>query len=106
MVSPLTKVRDDLAPMYTHRHLQTLQEYLDKTNQAKMALLANCGTIISLHDFYSNVQNNNLFDLRHDCEDALNRFKLRLEDLLSDVELQVTRATSLAREVSETQIRV
>ncbi|KAG4442602.1 hypothetical protein IFR05_001932 [Cadophora sp. M221] len=92
--------------IYTHRHVEILQGYLDKIHYAKIALEANRETITSLRDFYSNLKNNEHFDLRHECEVALGGFESRLNDFLCDLEVQVTRANNVIRTALEKQIMI
>jgi hypothetical protein len=86
---------------YTPEDLQTLQNYEEKTNEAIMILEANADVLTSLRTFYERMMENKEFQFKqHSCDD-IRAFAARVEDMVYDSRMQISRAKLLVRITSD-----
>ena len=95
-------------PGYAHReykpyHIQDLQYWQDKVNEAIMVLEANMGVISALRKFYTHLQDDKDFptDLKRDCADNLAIFISQLDEISGDFNMQVSRGKLLGRIIGD-----
>jgi hypothetical protein len=95
-------------PGYAHReykpfHIQDLQYWQDKTNEAVMVLESNIEVISSLRKFYANLMDQKDFPdlLKTTCRDDLATFASHLDEVTSDFKMQSSRAKLLANIISD-----
>jgi Mg2+ and Co2+ transporter CorA len=86
---------------YTPEDLQTLQNYEEKTNEATMILEANANVLTSLRLFYERLVDRKDFPLRGDCRDEVLAFATRVDDMVYDSRMQVSRAKLLVRIIAD-----
>lgn len=89
-------------PGYAHRqykpyHIQDLQYWQDKTNEAIMVLEANVKVIKAIEQFYTNLQGHKDFPdvLKRDCADDIASFDTNLSEIIDDFSMQIARAKLL-----------
>ncbi|KAF2230825.1 hypothetical protein EV356DRAFT_508130 [Viridothelium virens] len=90
-------------PGYAHReykpyHIQDLQYWQDKTNEAVMVLEANVGVISALRKFYANLREHKDFpaELKNRVTDDIISFAAHLDEIIDDFNMQISRAKLLA----------
>ncbi|KAF1942092.1 hypothetical protein EJ02DRAFT_184411 [Clathrospora elynae] len=95
-------------PGYAHKeykpyHIQDLQHWQDKANEAIMVLEANAKILKSLRKFYVDLIARKDFPrtLRSACEDDLDVFFTQLDEITSDFDMQIGRAKLLANIISD-----
>ncbi|KAK2765344.1 hypothetical protein FQN54_008190 [Arachnomyces sp. PD_36] len=83
---------------YKPYHIQELQSWLDKVNEAVMAMESNVDVISALRKFYANLLARKDFPalLKKENEDDLIAFDGQLDDIINDFKMQLSRARLLA----------
>ncbi|ORY57866.1 uncharacterized protein BCR38DRAFT_448876 [Pseudomassariella vexata] len=82
---------------YEPTDVQALQILEDKTNEIIMVLQANIDIISALSRFYQRLVTNAQFPLSHSCEEDLSGFVAQLDDMISDLKIQINRASTLVK---------
>ncbi|PGH11425.1 hypothetical protein AJ80_07103 [Polytolypa hystricis UAMH7299] len=82
---------------YKAYHIQDLQYWLDKINEAVMAMDSNTEVISALQKFYASLTARKDFpeSLKGENEDDLTAFDTQLGDLINDFKIQISRARLL-----------
>jgi hypothetical protein len=95
-------------PGYAHReykpfHIQDLQYWQDKTNEAVMVLESNIELMSTLRKFYTNLQEHKDYPnaLKTSCKDDVATFVAHLDELINDFRMQGSRARLLANIISD-----
>ena len=94
-------------PGYAHReykpyHIQDLQYWQDKTDEAIMVLEANAGVVNAIRRFYLNLKGHRDFPdtLKKACTDDIMTFVLHLDEIIDNCNMQISRAKLLANMIS------
>jgi hypothetical protein len=82
---------------YTPDHLQTVQDYEERTNIAIMILEANVDVMTSLRNFYERLMRNRDFPLTDACGEDIVAFTVRLDEMIYDSKMHIRRAKLLTR---------
>ena len=82
---------------YKPHHIQELQYWLDRTNEAVMVLEANVDVISALQRFYFRLKESKDFPdiLKQNNADDITSFNSQLDELISDFRMQIYRAKLL-----------
>ncbi|KAF2864733.1 hypothetical protein BDV95DRAFT_290014 [Massariosphaeria phaeospora] len=95
-------------PGHAHReyrpyHIQDLQIWQDKTNEAIMVLESNVEVLGALRRFYNSLLQHADFPeaLKANCKDDLATFTVQLDEIISDFQMQASRAKLLANIISD-----
>ena len=98
LISLLTRIKE-----YKPYHIQDLQHWQDKANEAVMVLEANTDVLKSIHKFYLVLVDRKDFPdtLRSACEDDLRTFISQLDEIINDFHMQVARAKLLVTIISD-----
>ncbi|KAF2477653.1 uncharacterized protein BDR25DRAFT_249788 [Lindgomyces ingoldianus] len=95
-------------PGYAHKeyrpyHIQDLQYWQDKTNEAVMVIEANVEVIKALRRFYINLKVHKDFPttLKNACSDDLSTFVAHLDEIIDDFGMQISRTKLLAKIISD-----
>ena len=90
-------------PGYAHKdykpyHIQDLQYWLDKTNEAMMVLEANVDVISALQRFYFSLRESKDYPdiLKQNSADDITSFNAQLDEIINDFRMQISRAKLLA----------
>ncbi|ERF69788.1 hypothetical protein EPUS_07044 [Endocarpon pusillum Z07020] len=86
---------------YTPEDLQTLHHYEEKTHEAIMILEANAGILTSLRSFYTRLVDRRDFSLQGNCQEDVLTFAARVDDMVHDSKMQLSRARLLSRIVAD-----
>lgn len=82
---------------YTSADLRTVQNYEDNTNEAIMVLEANADVLTSVRQFYERLVENKDFPLKGTSSGDVATFTTRLNDMIYDLRMQISRAKLLVR---------
>jgi hypothetical protein len=95
-------------PGYAHKHyrpyhIQDIQYWHDKTNEAIMVMEGNVEVMTSLRKYYQGLKDNKGFpdELRAGGADDIAGFASRVDDIISDFSMQISRARLLSRIISD-----
>ncbi|KAH7128546.1 hypothetical protein B0J11DRAFT_578738 [Dendryphion nanum] len=95
-------------PGYAHRqykpfHIQDMQYWQDKTNEAVMVLESNIEVIGALQRFYANLRESDGFPdaLKSGCKDDIATFTAHLNEITNDFAMQASRAKLLANIIND-----
>jgi hypothetical protein len=95
-------------PGYAHQeykpyHIQDLQHWQDKANEAVMVLEANAEILVSIRKFYAELVVRKDFPgaLKTDCEDDLDSFFAQIDEIINDFRMQIARAKLLVNIISD-----
>lgn len=88
---------------YKPYHIQDLQHWQDKANEAVMVLEANIEILKTLRSFYSDLINRKDFPkrLKDACEDEVHYFLSQLDEIINDFHMQISRARTLVRIIND-----
>ncbi len=88
---------------YKPRHIQDLQLWQDKTNEAIMVLEANVDIMCSILRFYKLLAGNQNFpyELTNACGADIQEFTAKVEDMNSNLKMQISRAKLLVKITSD-----
>lgn len=86
---------------YTPQNIQDLQTWEEAEAEAIAAIQGNMDIISALLGFYRRLERNKNFPLGQKCADDLDDFESRLGSITMDLQLQLHRATSLAKKTSD-----
>ncbi|KAF2823722.1 hypothetical protein CC86DRAFT_59106 [Ophiobolus disseminans] len=88
---------------YKPYHIQDLQHWQDKANEAVMVLEANTDVLKSIHKFYLALIDRKDFPdtLKLACEEDLRTFISQLDEIINDFHMQVARAKLLVTIISD-----
>ncbi|KAL9080572.1 MAG: hypothetical protein Q9157_000714 [Trypethelium eluteriae] len=91
-------LEDIIDEEYKPYHIQDLQYWQDKTNEAVMVLEANVGVISALRKFYANLREHKDFpaELKNRVTDDIISFAAHLDEITDDFNMQISRAKLLA----------
>lgn len=83
---------------YKPYHIQDLQYWLDKVNEAIMAMETNVDVLSALQQFYLGLPAKNGLPaaLKDEIEDDVAAFAAQVHDLINDFKMQLSRARLLA----------
>jgi hypothetical protein len=87
---------------YKPYHIQELQDWQDRANEAVMVLEANTDVLKSIRRFYIDLISRKDFPhaLKTACEDHLSTFTSQLDEIINDFHMQTSRAKLLVNIVS------
>lgn len=95
-------------PGYAHKeyrpyHIQDLQYWHDKTNEAVMVLEANVEVLKALCRFYAKLKDHKDFpdDIRDACVDDVSTFSAHLDEIIDDLKMQISRTKLLSNIISD-----
>lgn len=95
-------------PGYAHRiyrpfHLQDMQYWQDKTNEAVMVLESNVDVIVALRRYYIALMDNSEFPdgLKRGCGGDVTAFAAHLDEIRNDFKMQTSRVRLLANIISD-----
>lgn len=90
---------NDAFQFYGPGSLQSTHRRQDKINEIIMILEGNVNVMLSLCKFYTNLKTNRHFpqELRDGCGDDITAFVAQVEDMVSDLNGQIARATVLLK---------
>jgi Mg2+ and Co2+ transporter CorA len=95
-------------PGYAHKeyrpyHIQDLQYWHDKTNEAVMVLDSNVEVLKALRRFYIKLKDHKDFpdDIREACADDVSTFAAHLDEIIDDLKMQISRAKLLSNIISD-----
>src|SRR5690348_1100202 len=90
-------------PGYAHKeyrpyHIQDLQYWQDKTNEAVMVLNSNAEVIKAIRRFYTGLKDQKDFPpvLQAACSEDISTFASHLDEIVDDFQMQISRAKLLA----------
>ncbi|KAH7390459.1 hypothetical protein BKA66DRAFT_568404 [Pyrenochaeta sp. MPI-SDFR-AT-0127] len=88
---------------YKPYHIQDLQHWQDKANEAVMVLEANSDILSSIRRFYTNLVARKDFpgSLKAACEEELAIFLSQLDEIINDFHMQIARAKLLVNIISD-----
>ncbi|KAH8724818.1 hypothetical protein GQ44DRAFT_249388 [Phaeosphaeriaceae sp. PMI808] len=88
---------------YKPYHIQDLQHWQDRANEAVMVLEANTDVLMSIHKFYHNLVDRKDFPdmLKAECEDDLHTFTSQLDEIINDFHMQTARGKLLVKIISD-----
>jgi|TARA_R110002003_G_scaffold33_6_gene2093 hypothetical protein len=88
---------------YKPYHIQDLQHWHDRANEAVMVLEANIDVLKSLHKFYHGLPDRKDFpaSLKATCEEDLSTFVAQLDEIINDFHMQTSRAKLLVNIISD-----
>ncbi|KAF2031394.1 hypothetical protein EK21DRAFT_63388, partial [Setomelanomma holmii] len=88
---------------YRPYHIQDLQHWQDRANEAVMVLEANTNVLKSIHKFYAELgtRKDCPDTLQADCEDNLRSFESQLNEIINDFNMQTSRAKLLVNIISD-----
>jgi hypothetical protein len=92
-----SRKRKDGRIEYQPEHVQTVQDYEDKTNECIMVIEANIDVLKAIVKFYESLPGRTDFPIANSCRDDVVAFSSQANDMIYDLNMQVARARLLVR---------
>ena len=83
--------------IYDSDDLQGIQILADKANEAKMVMEANSQVMTSLRDYYEDLTHSPDFTLKTACRGEMTSFLTKLNHMMADFKMHVSRAELMIR---------
>jgi hypothetical protein len=83
--------------IYTTKHLQSVQHWEDKTNEAVMILEANTDVLTSIRKFYERLIEHSEFPVTQAYSEHVRTFARQVDEMIYDSKMQIARAKVLVR---------
>lgn len=87
--------------LYEPQHIQNLQRWADKANEVIMVLESNADVMTSLRLYYEGLKDNAGFTLKSQCSGDISSFSARVEDIVYDFKMQISRAKLLVKIIGD-----
>lgn len=92
-----SRAQDKVRHLYTPDELITLQGKSDKITEVVMVMEANVNVLTSIRKYYERLLKNKDFTLNATCAESIGIFATQIDEMIYDIEMQISRAKVLAQ---------